>query len=489
MALLFDRNAPEVPPLLAGPRDDLLRSARGIRLATLVDRCIPAQLRANTAGEAMDSNVGPTFTAHTGSVMLGAQATLAQAGLVPSRPGARRPAATPIFPRILRQTGSGLLRSSRGGAGLFRAGRKIGGVPRRSLTVYALAFVLAVLAGGVSAPWSRAQSLRETFVVKAVRKTRDSIVAVRVERKFARRPARVETTGAGVLVDERGYIVTNRHVVGDRAAVDVRLADGRELLARVILADAATDVAVLKVQAGRPLPALALAPGGDLLVGEPVVAVGHPFGYENTVSTGIISGLGREIEIPNGPVLRDLIQTNVGINPGNSGGPLLNADGEWIGVNVALRSDANCIAFAINADTIRRLLARRLSAARLAGVSLGLTCKEELIADGPPRQRVRIAAVVASGPGAAAGLKTGDELAGVGGRAVANLFDVERALWDERPGRPVELKVVRGGQELTRRLTLAATPGDGRTPPARTAQGSGPRPQAPAAWTAAPGRR
>src|SRR5205085_2088984 len=122
------------------------------------------------------------------------------------------------------------------------------------------------------------------------------------------------------------------------------------------------DLAVLRIRSNKKLAALPLAPVDDLMVGETVIAVGHPFGYTNTVSVGIVSALGREITMPTGDVLNGLIQTNASINPGNSGGPLLNVNGEFIGVNVALREGAQGIAFAINTGTVKSFLRQHLSA-------------------------------------------------------------------------------------------------------------------------------
>ncbi len=132
----------------------------------------------------------------------------------------------------------------------------------------------------------------------------------------------------------------------------VRLNSGIEIEAAVIWRTAAYDLAVVRVATPQKLQALELAPVSDLMVGETVIAVGHPFGYTNTISTGIISALGREITMPSGDTLTGLIQTNASINPGNSGGPLLNINGELIGINVALRNGAQGIAFAINAGMV-----------------------------------------------------------------------------------------------------------------------------------------
>src|SRR5207237_7199463 len=139
--------------------------------------------------------------------------------------------------------------------------------------------------------------------------------------------------------------------VGSGGRVWVGLHDGNDYPAQVVTADEHHDLAILHVQADHRLPALPLGPGSDLLVGETVIAVGHPFGYTNTVSTGIVSALGREITMPTGDTLVNLIQTNASINPGNSGGPLLNINGELIGINVALREGVQGIAFAIIVDS------------------------------------------------------------------------------------------------------------------------------------------
>jgi serine protease Do len=320
----------------------------------------------------------------------------------------------------------------------------------RGVTALAL---LAVALGGAGAE-ARGERNRRTEVVEAVEKTRAGIVSLKVEKRS--NWGRTETVGTGIIVDERGYVVTNAHVVKSAERVTVRLADGAEVNGRVVTEDAHYDLAVVRIQTSHKLEALTLGPGSDLLVGEDVIAIGHPFGYTNTVSKGIISAVGREVSVGGGEPLRNLIQVNASINPGNSGGPLLNINGEVIGINVALREDAQGIAFALNADTVIGVLGKHLSAVKLAGVRHGLVCGETVSPTGEARQRVVLEDVNDNSPAALAGLKRGDRVLRVGDRAVSNRFDVERAIWERKPGDKVELAVVRDGKELALTLTLAA---------------------------------
>ena len=215
------------------------------------------------------------------------------------------------------------------------------------------------------------------------------------------------------------------------------------------------------------------APAKDLMVGETVIAVGNPFGYTNTVFTGIIAALGREITMPTGDVLKDLIQTNAPINPGNSGGPLLNINGEFIGINTAIREGAQNIAFAINAETITSFLQQHLSANKMSGVEHGLQCGEKILAETGDRQRVVVDRFQGEGI-----LAVGDELVRIGNCSVVNAFDVERAFWGFKPGEKVELKIVRQGQEMNITLILTASNGVGQVtaqlPQAVSPQGSVP---------------
>jgi serine protease Do len=293
---------------------------------------------------------------------------------------------------------------------------------------------------------------RSNPITEAVKKTQNSVVSVKVARPNASK----DTVGTGVIIDERGYIVTNRHVVGTSRDVRVRLNSGTELPAEVVWGEASYDLAVLRVKSDKKLQALELAPVDDLMVGETVIAVGHPFGYTNTVSTGIISALGREITMPSGDTLTGLIQTNASINPGNSGGPLLNVNGELIGINVALRDGAQGISFAINAGTVKEALKKHLAAAKISGVNHGLLCQEKILGETGDRQRVVVTAVSVE-----ADLLKGDEILAVGDRQVANAFDIERAMWDKQVGEKVSLKVVRQGKELNVTLVLSGNDGAG----------------------------
>ncbi len=190
-----------------------------------------------------------------------------------------------------------------------------------------------------------------------------------------------------------------------------------------------------------------------------MIAVGHPYGYQNTVSQGIISALGREITMPTGETLRGLVQHTAGINPGNSGGPLLNINSELIGINVALRDGAENIAFAINANTVRSWLTKNLSALKISGVHHGLACREKILSETGDRQRVVVSTVHKETPAANAGLKSGDMILAVENHKVKNEFDLERFLWGRRPGQKVRLKVIRNGEELNMRLTLGSSSG------------------------------
>ncbi|MCI0640604.1 MAG: trypsin-like peptidase domain-containing protein [Gemmataceae bacterium] len=310
----------------------------------------------------------------------------------------------------------------------------------------ALLALATLVNAGAATEKSAAPYSRRNPIVEAVQKTKQSIVTVKVPRPNGGK----DLVGTGVIVDERGFIVTNRHVVGSARSVKVVLLDGTESKAEVVLTESAYDLAVLRVQSAKKLQALQLAPADDLLIGETVIAVGHPFGYSNTVSVGIISALNREISMPSGETLTGLIQTDASINPGNSGGPLLNINGELIGINVALRDGAQGIAFAINADTVKHVLSDKLSALKIAGVFHGLACKEKVLGETGDRQRVIVAAVHGDKE-----VHSGDEILTVGERRIVNAFDVERALWDKKPGETVHLTVLRQGKELTIQLTLA----------------------------------
>jgi serine protease Do len=315
----------------------------------------------------------------------------------------------------------------------------------KALFFEALALAALVLEAAVARP----QHSRRDALTEAVAKTRDSVVTIR------RQDGKKEDMNSGVVIDDRGFIVTNRHVIGTGNAVVVRLADGTDVPAKVLVSDATSDLAVLRIRTKQRLKALPLAPASDLILAEQVFAIGHPHNYGYTVTRGIISALNREIKLPNGEVLTGAVQTDASINRGNSGGPLVNINGELIGINVAIRSDAHGIAFAINADTVKDVLSRHLSAERVARVSHGIDIRERVVGEVGNRQKVVATGLRQELPAAKAGLQNGDEILAIGRLSVQNRFDVERALWHTQPGEQIGVHVARGGKQITLTLTLA----------------------------------
>ncbi|HEX8202893.1 MAG TPA: trypsin-like peptidase domain-containing protein, partial [Isosphaeraceae bacterium] len=285
------------------------------------------------------------------------------------------------------------------------------------------AWLALALGGGLAGPAScGAGSLRRTPVVEAVQRVQPSVVSITSEKKAAsasrwpftaeenQRP-RVSGMGTGVILDGRGYILTNQHVVDKVQGIEVHLADGSSYPARLIQQDPVMDLAILRVDAGRELPAIPLGTSADLLVGEPVITIGNAFGYENTTSVGIVSALKRNVTLSDEQVYRNLIQTDAGINPGNSGGPLINIDGELIGINVATRAGAQGIGFALPIDDVKRVAAEMISTRRLAGTWHGLVAGERR--DGEAR-RVLVAEVQPGSPAEAVGVRPGDCVVRVG---------------------------------------------------------------------------
>jgi serine protease Do len=307
-------------------------------------------------------------------------------------------------------------------------------------------FVIALITAGTDAS---AQYSRKTPIVEAVQKTRAGIVTIKVHRPGGRK----DVLGAGVIVDERGYIVTNRHVIVAAETINVRLSDGTELVGKLAAEIDTHDLAVIRIQTDKKPQSLALGPARDLMVGETVIAIGNPYGYANSVSTGIISALDREVTMPAGETIGNLIQTDASINPGNSGGPLLNINGEVIGITVALRDGAQGIAFALNADTVQQLLSKNLSASKISGVQHGLTFKGINSADTGDLRGVVVAEQVAQ-------FRSGDEIVRIADRKIANRFDLERALWQYKPADSVSVTVRRGGNEHALSLKLGRSEKD-----------------------------
>ncbi len=307
---------------------------------------------------------------------------------------------------------------------------------------------------------------RRTPLVVAIQKAQPSVVSISSEKKAAstsrwpfspeeaQRP-RVSGMGTGVIIDSRGYILTNQHVVDKVQGIEVHLFDGSVYSARLLQQDPAMDIALLKVEAGRPLPAITMGSSSDLMIGETVITIGNAFGYENTTSVGIISALGRNVTLSDDQVYHNLIQTDACINPGNSGGPLINIDGELVGINVAVRSGAQGIGFALPIDDVKKATVDLMSTRRLAQTWHGLVAGE--IFRGHHRAVV-LSDIQSGSPAESAGFQPGDEVVRVGDLKVTTPLDIERGLLDVRPGQRAEVLVRRSGQEKT--LPLEPQPVD-----------------------------
>ena len=257
--------------------------------------------------------------------------------------------------------------------------------------------------------------------------------------------------GAAFWSIGRGYILTNHHVVDKVQGIVVQLFDGTTYPARVLQFDPVMDLAILKVDADHSLAAIKIGTSSDLMVGETVITIGNAFGYENTVSVGIVSALHRDVTLSDEQVYRNLIQTDACINPGNSGGPLINVDGELIGINVAVRAGAQGIGFALPIDEVKRVATEMLSTRRLASTWHGLVASEQRHGT---KRGVVVSEVQPGSPAEASGFKPGDELVRVGDLAIANALDLERGMLDVRPGHPATVTIRRGS---TRKLRCPST--------------------------------
>jgi serine protease Do len=254
----------------------------------------------------------------------------------------------------------------------------------------------------------------------------------------------VNGMGTGVVIDPRGYVITNYHVVEDVDNIQVTLHSGETTTADLIASRIRNDLALIKVHSEHPLPTIPRGTSSDLMPGESVIAIGNAFGYVHTSTQGIISALHRDVPVNETQEYVDLIQISAGINPGNSGGPLLNIEGKIIGVNVAVRVGAQQIAFAIPIDQVVDIVTEMIDQQNDSRLATGLRTS------GGPREGdgVTVADVTASSPADREGLKPGDRVVRVGSQEVDNKLDFSLALMGLRPGDDMELGIQRGSERF-----------------------------------------
>jgi serine protease Do len=336
----------------------------------------------------------------------------------------------------------------------------------------------AVLAGFVQ-PLRGQQQLqfdRQTPVVKVYEQAHKAVVNVSGERTVSRGiwpefdpsgrfdlwgpgfERQVPVLGSGFVVHEDGFIVTNAHVVEGVKRIKVVFSDGREFQADIVSADATKDLAVLAIEAGERLPAIELGHSNDLMIGETAIAIGNPYGYSNTVTSGVVSAVGRDIQVTEGYWLRGLIQTDAPINPGNSGGPLLNVNAELIGITTAIRAEAQNIGFAIPVDTLVDNLSHMLMPEKLRRVRLGLTMGR--MQNRGPVRGLSVDSVSRGSPAEQKGLAAGDLILEVDNHELHSVIDFYVQMMHKDVGEPIRLTYIRPGEAgaVRRTVELALLP-------------------------------
>lgn len=296
---------------------------------------------------------------------------------------------------------------------------------------------------------------RKDQVVDVYDRVKASVVNIHSERTIAApaddpfrqpvQPQRVNGMGTGIVLDPRGYILTNYHVVDDVHSLRVRLHDGTGYSARVLSLDREADLALIKIDPTRPLPVIALGTSSDLMVGESVIAIGNAYGYEHSVTDGRVSYKGRDVTLNKDMGYKGLIQTSAAINPGNSGGPLLNIMGEVVGVNVAIRAGAQNIGFALPIDFVvgraADLLARKRIGARHGFVVKDRVTRTEV--ESAARRSLVVEAIEDGSPAATAGVKPGDVIEQIDDVRIVSSIDLERAFLERQAGTKIPVKVSR----------------------------------------------
>ena len=327
--------------------------------------------------------------------------------------------------------------------------------------------VVAVLLVGVTAAQSRTHEAGNSLVPRIVTRVLPAIVSVttrQIERDQFNQPIPTRGLGSGFIVDRRGYVLTNNHVVQGAEEIKVTLGDGRSFRGTLVGSDRFTDLALVRID-GTKLAAVSLGDSDRLAVGETVIAIGSPLWIEGgpTVTVGVVSALGRTMEQLDLPLLHNLIQTDAAINPGNSGGPLLNLRGQVVGINTAVIASAHGIGFAISANEAKPVVRELIAHGRVVRASLGLVgvsvTPQVAFANELPVERGLLVVRVEPGvPAEQAGIEPGDVITQAGVVIVRDLHHFHEALKGRKSGETLEVALLRDGRRLIVRPTLGEKP-------------------------------
>ncbi len=329
-------------------------------------------------------------------------------------------------------------------------------------TILAIGLVTLSLFQGIVLTNSYASSLRDTPLVKAVQRAKRAVVNIHTEKTAdssnsvfgATKRGKINGMGTGIVIDERGYVVTNNHVIAGVDSLEISLIDGGRYPAHVIAFDRKHDLAIIKIDGNADLEVMPIGTSSDLMLGETVIAVGNAFGYVHTVTSGIVSSLSRDVEVNEEQQYKNLIQTDASINPGNSGGPLLNLDGEVIGINVAIRAGAQRIGFAIPIDDARVLISRLISIEILEHNYHGLRTHDNKKAE---LRELIVDHVTKGSPAERAGFEKGDIIVRVGKNNILDGVDLERSLLGRGQTDGISCVVKRDGNEEELSISLVKT--------------------------------
>jgi serine protease Do len=307
----------------------------------------------------------------------------------------------------------------------------------------------------------------ESVVINVVKQVRPAVVNINTESQvqtmFGIFPQ--QGAGSGVVVRPDGYILTNNHVVQGATTIKVTLIGGKTLTGKIVGRDALTDLAVIKVDTKEPLPAARLASSSDLQVGQLAIAIGNPFGLGSTVTTGVVSALNRNIELPN-LIVENLIQTSAAINPGNSGGALVDSSGSVVGINTAIIPNAQGIGFAIPSDVARVEMEQLITNGRVIRPWVGVIYGGEV---DPQTARaynlgtdhgVIVRQVEPNAPAGRGGVQAGDIITAVNGERVDNWNDFVRHIVSKKIGATITLTLVRERTTRTQSVTLTERPAE-----------------------------